>query len=164
MAEMTELKRNLLGLATGVVFGALLRRGGLDDSRTIVGQFTGDDSRVAKTMGSAVAVGALGHQILVRRGYASPEPKPLNPLALVAGSVLFGVGMAVSGVMATGSTAVSAMALSSDDFPALKAPTTGIKSSLLLTAAFMFSIWAGSSPNAKPADWAVWTSFSIELR
>ena len=97
MAEMTELKRNLLGLATGVVFGALLRRGGLDDSRTIVGQFTGDDSRVAKTMGSAVAVGALGHQILVRRGYASPEPKPLNPLALVAGSVLFGVGMAVSG-------------------------------------------------------------------
>ncbi len=97
MAEMTETTRNVLGLATGMVFGALLRRGGLDDSRTIVGQFTGDDSRVAKTMGSAVAVGALGHALLLRRGLATLEPKPLNPVALVGGSVLFGTGMAISG-------------------------------------------------------------------
>ncbi len=97
MAEMSETTRNMLGLATGVVFGALLRRGGLDDSRTIVGQLTGDDSRVAKTMGSAVAVGALGHKWLVRRGQTTIEPKPLNPVALVGGSLLFGVGMAISG-------------------------------------------------------------------
>lgn len=97
MAEMHETTRSLLGLATGIAFGALLRRGGLDDSRTIVGQLTGDDSRVAKTMGSAVAVGALGHQWLLRRGQATTEPKPLNPLALVGGSLLFGAGMAISG-------------------------------------------------------------------
>ena len=97
MAEMSDSSRNLLGLATGVVFGALLRRGGLDDSRTIVGQLTGDDFRVAKTMGSAVAVGALGHRWLLRRGLATVEPKPLNPVALVGGGLLFGLGMAVSG-------------------------------------------------------------------
>lgn len=97
MAEMSESSRKLLGLATGMVFGALLRRGGLDDSRTIVGQLTGDDSRVAKTMGSAVAVGALGHQWLLRQGLATVEPKPLNPVALVGGGVLFGLGMAISG-------------------------------------------------------------------
>ena len=97
MAEMTETTRNVLGLATGIVFGALLRRGGLDDSRTILGQFTGDDFRVAKTMGSAVAVGALGHNLLVQRELATVEPKPMHPVALVGGSLLFGAGMAISG-------------------------------------------------------------------
>src|SRR5690606_36349235 len=67
MAQMNESARNALGLATGIVFGALLQRGGLADSRTIVGQLTGRDSRVAKTMGTAVAVGALGHRWLHRR-------------------------------------------------------------------------------------------------
>ncbi len=107
MARMSDSTRNLLGLATGVVFGALLRRGGLDDSRTIVGQLTGHDSRVAKTMGSAVVVGALGHRWLVQRGLATTEPKPLNPVALVGGGLLFGVGMAVSGYC-PGTAAVAA--------------------------------------------------------
>ena len=97
MTEMNESARNLLGLATGVVFGALLQRGGLADSRTIVGQLTGDDGRVAKTMGTAVAVGALGHRWLHRRGMTTNEPKPMNPVGLVAGAVLFGAGMALSG-------------------------------------------------------------------
>ena len=38
MAEMNESTRNALGMATGIAFGALLQRGGLADSRTIVGQ------------------------------------------------------------------------------------------------------------------------------
>lgn len=97
MAEMNENMRNALGLATGLVFGALLQRGGLADSRTIVGQLTGDDSRVAKTMGTAVAVGALGHRWLKRRGFATVEPKPMSPVGLVGGAVLFGTGMALSG-------------------------------------------------------------------
>ncbi len=97
MAEMNESMRNALGLATGIVFGALLQRGGLADSRTIVGQLTGKDLRVAKTMGTAVAVGALGHHWLMRRGHTTVEPKPMNPVGLVSGAVLFGAGMAVSG-------------------------------------------------------------------
>jgi uncharacterized membrane protein YedE/YeeE len=97
MAEINETTRNSLGLATGIAFGALLQRGGLADSRTIVGQLTGDDARVAKTMGAAVAVGALGHRWLHRRGLTTDEPKPMNPVGLVAGAVLFGTGMAVSG-------------------------------------------------------------------
>lgn len=97
MAKMSENSRNVLGMATGILFGALLQRGGLADSRTIVGQLTGDDGRVAKTMGMAVAVGALGHRWLHRRGLTTHEPKPMNPLGLVGGAVLFGAGMALSG-------------------------------------------------------------------
>jgi uncharacterized protein len=94
---MADMKQNALGLATGLVFGALLQRGGLGDARTIVGQLTGDDSRVAKTMGTAVAVGALGHRLLRMRGLTTAEPKPMNPVGLVGGAVLFGAGMALSG-------------------------------------------------------------------
>ncbi|HEY0858791.1 MAG TPA: DUF6691 family protein [Albitalea sp.] len=97
MAKMNESMRNAVGLATGLVFGALLQRGGLADSRTIVGQLAGDDSRVAKTMGTAVAVGALGHRWLRRRGLTTDEPKPMNPAGLVGGAALFGAGMALSG-------------------------------------------------------------------
>ena len=97
MAELKESTRNVLGLATGIAFGALLQRGRLADSRTIVGQLTGDDARVAKTMGTAVAVGAIGHRWLQRRGLATTEPKPMNPVGLVGGAVLFGAGMALSG-------------------------------------------------------------------
>jgi uncharacterized protein len=97
MIEINESARSALGLATGIVFGALLQRGGLADSRTIVGQLTGDDTRVAKTMGTAVAVGALGHRWLHRRGLATDEPKPMNPVGLLGGAVLFGAGMALSG-------------------------------------------------------------------
>jgi uncharacterized protein len=97
MADMKKSTQNALGLATGVIFGALLQRGGLADSRTIVAQLTGDDSRVAKTMGTAVAVGALGHRYLRLRGLATAAPKPLNPVGVVGGAVLFGAGMALSG-------------------------------------------------------------------
>lgn len=97
MADMSDGTRNALGLATGIIFGALLQRGGLADSRTIVGQLTGDDSRVAKTMGTAVVIGALGHRFLRRRGLAIAEPKPMNPVGLVGGAVLFGAGMTLSG-------------------------------------------------------------------
>ncbi|MCB1979647.1 MAG: YeeE/YedE family protein [Burkholderiaceae bacterium] len=97
MPEKSNNARRLLGLATGVAFGALLRRGGLDDSRTIVGQLEGTDARVAKTMGSAVAVAALGHRWLLSGGQVTTEPKPLNPVAVVGGSLLFGAGMALSG-------------------------------------------------------------------
>jgi len=97
MAELSKFTQNALGLATGIIFGALLQRGRLADSRTIVGQLTGDNNRVAKTMGTAVAVGALGHRLLRRRGLATTEPKPMNPVGLVGGAVLFGAGMALSG-------------------------------------------------------------------
>jgi uncharacterized membrane protein YedE/YeeE len=89
-----EPKRSPLASAAG---GALLQRGGLADSRTIVGQLTGDDARVGKTMGTAVAVGALGHRLLHRRGLTTDGPKPMNPVGLVGGAVLFGAGMALSG-------------------------------------------------------------------
>jgi hypothetical protein len=44
-----------------------------------------------------VAVGTTGHGWLRRRGLATNEPKPMNPVGLVDGAVLFGTGMALSG-------------------------------------------------------------------
>ena len=58
---------------------------------------TGNDARVAQTMGTAVAVGALGYRWLHRRGLTTDEPKPMNLVGLVGGAVLFGAGMALSG-------------------------------------------------------------------
>lgn len=97
MTDMKQAMQNALGAATGVIFGALLQRGGLANSRTIVGQLTGDDNRVVKTMGTAVAVGALGHRLLRLRGLTTADPKPLNPVGLLGGALLFGAGMELSG-------------------------------------------------------------------
>ena len=97
MSDLKNSAQNALGLATGVIFGALLQRGRLADSRTIIGQLTGDDSRVVKTMGAAVAVGALGHRLLRLRGLTTADPKPMNPVGVVGCAVLFGAGMALSG-------------------------------------------------------------------
>ncbi|MBC7376985.1 MAG: YeeE/YedE family protein [Burkholderiaceae bacterium] len=159
MVKMNDSSRNLFGLATGVVFGALLRRGGLDNSRTIVGQLTGDDSRVAKTMGSAVAVGALGHQWLLRRGLATVEPKPLNPVALVGGGLLFGLGMAISGycpgtaAAAAGSGrregvwAIAGMLAGASTFVATY---PGLKKALEAGSSGRVSLIGGTSPVRRP--------------
>jgi hypothetical protein len=50
----------LLGLVTGVVFGVLLQKGRVAKFPVIVGQFLLKDWTVAKIMGTAVVVGAVG--------------------------------------------------------------------------------------------------------
>ena len=50
--------KRLLGLATGLAFGALLQRGRLSRHEVILGQLLLRDGRVVKTMATAVAVGA----------------------------------------------------------------------------------------------------------
>ena len=50
----------LLGLVTGVAFGFLLQKGQVTKFRVIVGQLLLRDWTVAKIMGTAVAVGAIG--------------------------------------------------------------------------------------------------------
>ena len=87
----------LLGLVTGVAFGVLLQKGQVAKFPVIVGQFLLKDWTVAKIMGTAVVVGSVGVYALVGNGSAHLHVKPFLLGGVLAGGVLFGVGMAVLG-------------------------------------------------------------------
>jgi uncharacterized protein len=87
----------LLGLGTGAAFGALLHKGGADTSDAIVAQLLGRDFRIAKLMGTAIAVGGLATHALVRAGKSKLEVKPLKLGSIVVGGTLFGAGLAAFG-------------------------------------------------------------------
>lgn len=89
--------KRLLGLVTGLAFGALLQRGRLARYETILGQLLGHDGRVVKAMGTAVVVGGVGFHALKRRGHAKPELKPMKVGGVVGGAALFGSGLALLG-------------------------------------------------------------------
>ncbi|MCA0290351.1 MAG: YeeE/YedE family protein [Actinobacteria bacterium] len=93
----TGVGANVLGLATGLAFGALLQRGGLSDSATIKNQFSGTDWRVAGTVGTAVAMGGVAFEQLRRRGVVAPDVKPVKLGGILSGAALFGTGMTLGG-------------------------------------------------------------------
>jgi uncharacterized membrane protein YedE/YeeE len=89
--------RLLLGLVCGIVFGFLLQKGRVAKFRVIVGQFLLKDWTMVKVMLTAVAVGAVGVWLLVAMGHAELHIKPAAFGGVVAGALLFGVGMALFG-------------------------------------------------------------------
>ena len=86
-----------LALPLGLIFGALLHRGGVADYNKIVNQFRFRDFTVLKIMFTAIVVGGIGVLILRSTGYAQFHIKPANMLAVTLGAGLFGVGMVVYG-------------------------------------------------------------------
>lgn len=87
----------VLGLATGVVFGFLLQKGRVAKFEVIVGQLLLKDWTVVKIMATAVAVGSVGVYALVSTGMATLHIKPALLGGVLAGGVLFGLGMAIFG-------------------------------------------------------------------
>ncbi len=87
----------MLGLGTGVAFGALLQKGRVSKYEVILDQLLLRDATVAKIMGTAMAVGAVGVHALVQSGRATYDIKPLRLVSILGGAVLFGSGMAVTG-------------------------------------------------------------------
>lgn len=87
----------LLGLGTGVAFGTLLQKGQVAKYDAILDQLTFDDGRVARIMGTAVAVGSAGVHLLERTGHAKIAVKPLQLGGIVAGAAVFGTGVAILG-------------------------------------------------------------------
>jgi len=87
----------LLGLGTGAVFGTLLQKGRVAKYEVILDQLLLRDATVAKVMGTAMAVGAVGVHALVQSGHATYDIKPLRLVSIIGGAVLFGSGLAVSG-------------------------------------------------------------------
>jgi uncharacterized protein len=87
----------LLGLGTGVAFGTLLQKGRVGKYEVILDQLILRDGTVAKVMGTAMVVGAIGVQALVQTGHAALDVKPLRLGGILGGAALFGSGLAVIG-------------------------------------------------------------------
>lgn len=86
-----------LAIPFGMLFGALLQRGGVADYNVIVNQFRFRDFTVLKIMLTAIIVGGLGVWALHGMGHAEYQIKPANLLGVALGAALFGVGMVVYG-------------------------------------------------------------------
>lgn len=91
---MTEL---LLGLVTGILFGALLQQGRVLRYEKQVGAMLFRDMTILKFMLSAILVGMVGINLLVSLGVVDFKIKTALVGANIIGGVLFGVGWAVMG-------------------------------------------------------------------
>lgn len=88
----------ILGFVTGVIFGFLLQKGQVAKFQVILGQLLFKDWTVVKIMGTAVAVGTIGVNVLVAAGIASLHIQSASIARVVAGGALFGIGMAIFGL------------------------------------------------------------------
>lgn len=91
---MNEL---LLGLITGVLFGALLQQGRVLRYEKQVGAMLFRDMTILKFMLSAIIVGMIGINLLVSLGVVALSVKATAIGANLIGGLLFGVGWAVMG-------------------------------------------------------------------
>ena len=95
--QLDPAAKLLLGLASGVAFGTLLQKGQAAKYDVILDQLRMRKHTVAKIMGTAVAVGAVGVHWLERHGHTQLQVKPLRVGGIVGGAALFGTGMAILG-------------------------------------------------------------------
>jgi uncharacterized membrane protein YedE/YeeE len=87
----------LLGLATGVIFGFLLQKGRVLRYEKQVSALLLKDMTIFKFMLSAIVVGMFGILALSDMGLITLNHKAMNIGELVLGGALFGVGWAVMG-------------------------------------------------------------------
>jgi len=91
---MSEL---ILGLITGVFFGALLQQGRALRFEKQIGALLLKDMTIVKFMLSAVVVGMFGINLLVSAGVVDFSIKAAQVGANLIGGILFGAGWAVMG-------------------------------------------------------------------
>lgn len=110
--------RALIFLLCGTVFGAGLALSGMTNPAKVVGflDFAGHwDPSLAATMAGAVAMAAVGHWLVRRRGRALlvadlPSPPPARiDRRLLAGAILFGAGWGLAGMCPAPAIAVSVL-------------------------------------------------------
>ncbi len=87
----------LLGLASGIVFGFLLQKGGVTEYGVILGQLLLTDFTVVKIMLSAIIVGMIGVFALKQAGLVRLHTRTGSVGATVVGGLIFGAGFAVLG-------------------------------------------------------------------
>jgi len=87
----------ILGMVTGVLFGALLQQGRVLRFEKQVGAMLLKDMTILKFMLSAIIVGMIGIHLLSDMGQIKMSIKGTFVAANLIGGLLFGVGWAVAG-------------------------------------------------------------------
>ncbi|MCL1990790.1 MAG: YeeE/YedE family protein [Defluviitaleaceae bacterium] len=88
----------MLGLATGIVFGFIIQRGGLIRFEKQVGMLLLKDMSVLKFMLTSISVGMVGIVVLSHFNVLNLAHRPMNVGAILIGAALFGVGWALTGL------------------------------------------------------------------
>jgi uncharacterized protein len=98
----------VIGFLTGLVIGFAVRRARLCTFGAIEDVLEGGDFRRLKIFGLALAIAILGTQILVLQGLLLPTASNYLPMrsavvAIMIGSIMFGLGMSLVGTCSFGS-------------------------------------------------------------
>lgn len=108
MQNMSAWMQALGGLAIGAAAGFAVRHARLCTFGAIEDALMGGDSRRLRIFGLALGIAILGTQALIVGGFLNPElatytPAALPLVAILIGSVMFGIGMAMVGTCGFGS-------------------------------------------------------------
>lgn len=108
MQNMSAWLQALCGVAIGATAGFAVRRARLCTFGAVEDALMGGDSRRLRILGLALGIAILGTQALVVTGFLNPElttytPSALPFVAIIIGSVMFGLGMALVGTCGFGS-------------------------------------------------------------
>ncbi len=87
----------ILGLATGILFGFLLQKGRVLRFEKQIGAMLLKDMTILKFMLSAIIVGMVGIAAMSGAGMITLSHKAMNVGAILVGGALFGAGWAVMG-------------------------------------------------------------------
>ena len=87
----------IIGLATGIVFGFLLQKGEVLRFEKQVGFMLLKDMAIIKFMLTAVIVGMIGIYACHSLGWIALSVKATNVAAILIGGLLFGIGWAIAG-------------------------------------------------------------------
>ena len=81
----------------GFLFGLFLQYSKVNTYNTISGMAILEDFTVAKTIATAIGIGAILLSIEIGLGYASYHVKPFIVWSIIVGGIVFGIGMAILG-------------------------------------------------------------------
>lgn len=93
----TDARAIVLGLLTGIAFGAILQRVGASSYEMIVNMLRLKDLTIMKFLFLAVAVGAVGMYTVDALGTAHIGIAPVYILGISVGGIIFGIGWALAG-------------------------------------------------------------------
>ena len=84
-------------IVLGFLFGIFLQYAKVNTYNSISGMAVLKDFTVAKTIATAIGIGAIGLSIAIGLGYADFHIKPFLAGSVIIGGLLFGTGMAILG-------------------------------------------------------------------
>ncbi len=135
----------------GLLFGFILQYARLNRYEVIKGQARFQDNTVLKTILLTIGVGSILLMLAIQAGWASFHIKPFIALGVIAGGIIFGIGMAILGYC-PGTLAISAGEGAIDAI-------AGILGGLI--SGWVFSVFFDEIQNFLGPDWGKISVYSI---